>query len=564
MKDFIIKNLSNEFADIKVELGKDIPLWVYVKKALQDIEILNILSLYKTDEGTTPFIHIINFKWDPHPPLDEIQDRRRETGTKIKTKSTKPSRLGILYFDIYIGARDKYGNLDTQVVPAKMYIPIEDEHGRYLLDDIKYTQFQLVDKLLYPTKDGGRVFKSLLPIVIKKKPVKEVSVTSGYIVDGDVCDIQIFKTMENALPCFMHIPCVLSYLEVFPLLQFAPRIADDVEDYEYFKPVEEYEIYVKAYRKAIDKPEFSYVRNILVMACKMIRTYEPETYENMMNPNWWIWRLSYYPEFIEQRGACHQMHVARMLDTSSALNLPIPEVDKRTMTTFLKYILQSNFDKVDIFCAENKRFRLNEAIATIVTAEISAKLKGLFKFGSLLKLSDLEPKTKMKSRLILNNLHKVEIVQSIDFANDFDFCENLKYTTAGPNSLGNTDKRRISNAHRQLAPSFIGYIDLFATSKDVGQTGMISPHADLSDMQKIDVNKYPSIKFELYKFIDAEFPGSKALTFNANSLEEYNQILDNLTTHSTIDMTYTPNRGTKVVTQAELEEKENKKKNKNK
>jgi hypothetical protein len=29
-------------------------------------------------------------------------------------------------------------------------------------------------------------------------------------------------------------------------------------------------------------------------------------------------------------------------------------------------------------------------------------------------------------------------------------------------------------------------------------------------------------------------------------------------------MTYTPNRGTKVVTQAELEEKENKKKNKNK
>ena len=95
MKDFIIKNLSNEFADIKVELGKDIPLWVYVKKALQDIEILNILSLYKTDEGTTPFIHIINFKWDPHPPLDEIQDRRRETGTKIKTKSTKPSRLGI-------------------------------------------------------------------------------------------------------------------------------------------------------------------------------------------------------------------------------------------------------------------------------------------------------------------------------------------------------------------------------------------------------------------------------------------------------------------------------------
>jgi hypothetical protein len=561
MKDYVIKNLDNPYAQVSVKLGEDIPLWVYVKKALQDIEILNILSLYKIDDGVTPFIHLINFRWDPHPSIDEIQDRRRETGNKIKTKSTKPSRIGILYFDIYLGARDKFDNLVKKVIPSKMYIPIEDKHGRYLLDDIKYTQYQLVDKLLYPAKNNGHVFKSLLPITIERIDATETSI-NGYICSGNIVNVQVFKQFELTLASFMHIPCVLSYLEVFPILQFCQRVSDDTDKFEYFKPEPEYDICIKAYRKALDKPEFKYVRNILIMACKMIRDYEVETYENLNNPDWWIWKLSEYPGTLDHRGACHQVYVGRMLDTVTALNLPIPECDKRNMCTFLRWILQTEFTNVDIFDFSNKRFRMNEAISTIVTAEISAKLKSLFKYGTLLKMDDAEPKMKMNAFQVIKNLYKTELVQSIDFANDLDYYENLKYTTNGPNSLGHNDKHKISLAHKQLSPSMMGKVDLYATSKDVGQTGMISPYANLHEMNHSDVNKYPSIKFELYKFINEEFPNARSVRFDAKDIVEFNLILDDLVTYSYINLNYKVPKECAVTTQEELEEKDLEKKRK--
>jgi hypothetical protein len=87
-----------------------------------------------------------------------------------------------------------------------------------------------------------------------------------------------------------------------------------------------------------------------------------------------------------------------------------------------------------------------------------------------------------------------------------------------------------------LHPSQIGKIDLIESSKDVGQSGMISPWADIGSMNTADVNKYPNIKFDLYEFIQHEF-GSD-LTFNASNIVEYNKILDKLIMVSYINVDY--------------------------
>lgn len=89
------------------------------------------------------------------------------------------------------------------------------------------------------------------------------------------------------------------------------------------------------------------------------------------------------------------------------------------------------------------------------------------------------------------------------------------------------DKHKISFNHRQLHPSMIGLIDLLDISKNVGQSGTISPWADISTMSNVDINKYTSIKFELYQFIEEHFP-SKTLRFEAKDIVEYNNILDRL------------------------------------
>lgn len=534
MKHFLIKNMHNPMSDIKVDLGVDTPLWIYVKKAIQDIELINVLSLNPIEgDPVTPFIHVGNWQWDPHPLSEEIQYRRRETGTKLSTKLIGDTRIGILQFDIFYGARDKNKKLVTDTIHNKIYIPIEDDQGRYLIENILYQEYQLVDKLLYPSGKNSITLKSLLPIVISYEDISEYSM-DGYVVDSKIGMVKIFKTMEPILACFMHVAAPLSYLEVFPILQFCDHISDDKDEYEYFQPNENAEVYVKAYRKGIE--QFDYARSILVMSIALIRKYKPETIEEMRDPKWWVYQLSYYDNIIEHRGACHEMHVARMLDTISAQVLPIPEVDKRIMISLLRYVLQTEFD-VNIYSFENKRLRLNEVISTIVTAEVSSKLKSMFKFGILIKIKDMEQLLKFHPQIILKNIHNLMTVHSIDFANDLDYYQQLRWTKKGPNSLGRLDKHKIGFAQRQMHPSMIGIVDLFESSKDVGQSGMISPWADLSLMSETNINKYPNIKFELFQFIQHEFP-NPALQFNCDNIIDYNKILDKLVTSAYIDLDY--------------------------
>lgn len=536
MIDYVIKEMHNPLSGIQVDLGIDQPLWKYVKKAIQDIEVLNILGLYRHDKSIDPpFIHVINWKWDPHPLAEEIQYRRRETGDKLSTKSIGDTRIGILEFDIFCGARDKNRNIVHEIVHNKLYIPIEDEHGNYLLENQLYSEYQLVDKLLYPSGNNSFTLKSLLPVVIQYEEAMETSM-DGYPVSSKIGMVKIFTTMEPILACFMHIPGPLCYLGVYPILQFCDHVRpQDKDEYEYFQPIPERDIYIRAYRKGLEK--FDYVRTILVMSMSLIRKYEPETLDDLNSPEWWIYQLSYYDNIIEHRGSCHEMHVARMLDTISANVLPIPEIDKRNMIALLRYVLQTEFSDVNIYSYENKRLRLNEVISTIVTAEVSDKLKKMFKYGMLLKMVDMQPALKFRPELILKNIYKLGTVHVTDFANDLDYPQHLRFTKRGPNSLGRLDNHKINFIHRQLHPSMIGVIDLLDYSKDVGQSGMISPWADISTLSEVNTNKYPNIKYDLFDFIQKEFP-NPAIRFNCNNIEEYNRLLDKLVWRTYMNIDY--------------------------
>lgn len=430
MIDYFIKNAVNPLSNIKVDLGTDKPLVDYVIKAICGLQVINQLRLYPIEGAqNAPRIEIGNWKWDPHPSAEAIQTRRRETGIKLKTKTISDNRVGILEFDIYCEARDKNKNLESDIIHNVLYIPIEDEKGCYLLDNLMYSEYQLVDKLLYPSGKNAFTLKSLLPVVIR---YEDASVTSlnGYVVTSKVGMVKIFTTMEPILSCFMHIHAPLSYLGVFPILQFCDHISEDGEDYEYFQPNPDIEnVYIKAYKKGVE--EFEYVRSILVMANELIRHYKPKDIDELRSPEWWVYQLSYYDNIIEHRGACHQMHVARMLDTISAQVLPIPEIDKRNMIALLRYVLETEFDDVNVFSYENKRLRKNEVVSTIITAIVSDKLKGMFKFGTLLKMSDMQPKLKFSPDIILRKMYELGTVHVTDFANDLDYYHQLRFTKKG-------------------------------------------------------------------------------------------------------------------------------------
>ena len=539
MIDYVIGRCNNPLDDVKIDLGKDMPLYKYVIKAIKELEIINLLRLNpipNSNVDSYPFVYIGNFHWNPHPHPNQLQTRRRETGTKVQTKSIADVRIGSLDFDILYGARDKNKILEQRIEHNTIYIPIADSQGRYLLDNVLYMEYQLVDKFLYPSGKNSVTLKSLLPIVVKKSE-KTVKSIDGYLVDATkVMDVKIFKTFEPIITCFMHVKAPLLYLGVYPILQFCDHISDDKGFFEYFKPINDVDdIYIKAYRKGLEK--FDYVRSILVMAMDMIKEYHPNDIDELRDPEWWVYQLSYSPNNeIEHRGACHEMHVARMLDTISAWVLPIPENDKKNMISLLRYVLQTEFTDMNIYSFENKRLRLNEVISTIVTAEVSEKLKKMFKFGILEKTKDAESVMKFSPTMIIKKIHSLGTIHVIEHTNDMDYYQSLKCTRKGPNALGHIDQHKIKFRHKQLHPSMIGKIDLLESAKDVGQTYMLSPYADLSDLNNADINKYPNIKYDLFKFIQEEFAELSAVTFDCDNIVDYNKILDKLCCESIITL----------------------------
>lgn len=112
------------------------------------------------------------------------------------------------------------------------------------------------------------------------------------------------------------------------------------------------------------------------------------------------------------------------------------------------------------------------------------------------------------------------------------------YVNTRPNSLGRVDKHKINFVQRQLHPSMMGIVDLLESSKDVGQSGMISPWADTKMLSDTDVNKYPNIKYDLFQFICDEFP-NPALTFDCDNIVDYNRALDKLVAAAYVNFEYT-------------------------
>lgn len=136
----------------------------------------------------------------------------------------------------------------------------------------------------------------------------------------------------------------------------------------------------------------------------------------------------------------------------------------------------------------------------------------------------------MVSKTILKKSEKLE-----KFIRELRGVAN--HVNTPPNSLGRLDNHKINFVHRQLHPSMIGLVDLLDYSKDVGQSGMISPWADISTISDVDTNKYPNIKYDLFKFIQEEFPNPN-VRFNCNDIVSYNRLLDKLVLNTYMNISY--------------------------
>lgn len=107
----------------------------------------------------------------------------------------------------------------------------------------------------------------------------------------------------------------------------------------------------------------------------------------------------------------------------------------------------------------------------------------------------------------------------------------LKYTSKGPNSVGNKDSRRISVRQRMLHPSMVGVLDIASnSSSSPGRSGALSPYCDMQSLYFDDSLYENEMHYHIAQILDQleDDPDAEELRIVCDSAEEYNKVLDAL------------------------------------
>lgn len=519
-----LNDLPNDFVD-QLNIGLmnkefDKPLEEYIFDAFKGFEIL-------------PNIEILGYDWVPDEDKYDINDHviRRNSNKNKAIKNIAETRCGVLYIDVEVSGLDKNGVKKIHYLKKPIIIPIQDKHGYYLIKGKKcYLIYQMVDKMLYPSF-GAVTVKSLMPICVKTQK-EEIVDTDGNVHIVPIYNIQIFKTAINVLLIYSHLTIskTLNFMEVDRFIRIESKDEEHKKDDKMlsFDCGKKSNIVVSVYKDIFEKEV--YVKSIVGCLIKLFEETKIK-YEDI--DNWEEWMIIVGGKNTIRRGIYQHIFFNRLLDDVTRKELKINDYDKQNIYYLLRWIIQ-NYHTLwskDNLSMINKRLRCREYIGSFVTAEVSKKINRIVSLGDKATIKDYLKLFKFPEDIFITKLYSSGVLRYAETNSDIDFGNFWKYTSKGPNSLGNNDSRRIPIRQRALHPSMLGYIDIADTSSsDPGRSGSLSPYCDMTSMY-FDNSLYENqMHYKISKYLD-EYPlddDHEELRIVCDSEEEYNSVLDAL------------------------------------
>lgn len=351
---------------------------------------------------------------------------------------------------------------ETSIEEKKFLIPIVDEYGYYTINGKKFFLiYQMVDSSTY-TRGQTVVLKSLLPVNLNRE--NEVIIdTENVHYDVEKFSVLVFNSKIDILYFYFAkfgANLTLNYLSLERIVRFTED-KEDIENNIYFSV--RANLFIEVNKKFFK--DFDYVRNMVasILATMTNRT----TMEDLDNPVYWVERLGSLragakPHTYYEKGKTTQVSFERMIDIGTQQILKLSVVNKSDTYSVMRWMMQNftSLRKKDDMDLKNKRLRCNEYIAGFVTAEFSKRVNRIIKYKNRVDLKKVRGIISMPGDVIINKLHTSGLFRSNEAVNDMDFFTKLKYTSKGPNSLGNAGGNSIAVKYRGTHPSFIGNIDV--------------------------------------------------------------------------------------------------------
>ena len=426
MKKFIHNFENSEEKNLNIAL---------IKRQSEEDLITFIVDIYKSLE-VTQYVTFIDYK----VIYDESKidfNKYITTRKKIKKKDKNlkhqyihPDRCIELVLKFQIHVKE-----DSAIIQKSILIPKLDEDNYYTIRGKRYfLLYQLVDNSTY-TSRNGLTLKSLMPICINKKMDKLIDV-DGNSYDIPYYYVNLFKReIETFLFYFSKagFGSTMEYFVVNEFIKILPyKVEANDEDNYYF-------VLNKNLTMQVDKYFFDKYLYVQSMALMVKRCIVPKTtYEQLESRQYWTQRLgSLYTTTnykLYESGRSTIAFFERLLDITTQKKLKVSPANKISVYAVVKWMVQNYIElkKKDNLDLDNKRLRLYEYVAALLSKRVGESINRLLTVGSKIKIKQVRDIFKFPGTIIFQLLYSAPLLKYDDRVNDLDAFSALRYSVRGP------------------------------------------------------------------------------------------------------------------------------------
>ena len=495
---FHIYNASEEGLNKGLMLREDDkPLVEYLVNNAKSLNIINNIEFlcyeYETDESKIDISSYITAK------------KRKQDKEQYNYRHLQDTRYGELKLKFKLKAKD-----GTDTIVKRMLVPKVDRNGYITIRGKKYfLLYQLVDKSTYTTQNE-LTLKSCMAVTMTREAVTNKD-TKGTEYTAPIYQVKMYKNERDVFNLYfakMGITKTLQYFSCNTIM----RLVEDVEDHDdedtflYFKVNSS--LYIEVSKPMFEK--FMYVRSIVFM---IIDTCNNRTKLNTIdNITMWVEKLgslsttSQYNAY--GKGQNQLMNFESMVDITALDLLSLHTMNKQNVLTVIRWMIQNYAElrKKSNMDLDNKRLRLNEYIASILSIELRKRVNQFIKDNKT-SLADLKNIFKFPGDLLVQNLHSSGLLRYDDAVNDCDFFTKLKFTIKGPQSVGGKNERNIDMSLKGIHDSHLGRFDInVCGNSDPGTSGIITPFCkDIKGLQFSDENEPEEFLYEFETSLGEHF-----------------------------------------------------------